>query len=45
MFESIAWQIMLNSLGTVVAIAGVLIVGMWAYSEITYLKNKVKNLK
>jgi len=45
MFESIAWQIMLNSLGAVVAIAGVALLGMWAYSEITHIKNKVNNLK
>jgi len=43
--EGLIWQVFLNSVGAVVAIATSGIVALWAYSEITYLKNKIKGLK
>jgi hypothetical protein len=45
MFETIAWQVLCNSLGVVVAISGVAIVAVWAWSEVTHIKNKVNNLR
>ena len=45
MFESLAVNILLNSVGVVVVGALGILATAWCYSEITYLKNKIKNLK
>lgn len=45
MFESLTLQVFLNSVGLVVIGAVVGLATLWAYGEITYLKNKMDNLK
>ena len=45
MFESLTLQVFLNSVGLVVVGAMFCLALLWGYGEITYLKNKMKNLK
>ena len=45
MFETLTLQVFLNSLGVVVIGAMVGLAALWMYGEITYLKNKMDNLK